>query len=58
MGRELSRCDTYDQWEEELPEPEEEDFFREVVANSLRAKVAAEKMQREEERKKAEQKGK
>jgi hypothetical protein len=38
MGREMSSCETYSDAEEEKPEPETEDFFKEVVENSLKTK--------------------
>ncbi len=38
MSRGLTDCDTYNTYEQDLPEPEEEDFFKEVVENSLRTK--------------------
>lgn len=38
MGREMSECETFIDSEEEMPEPETEDFFNEVVQNSLRTK--------------------
>jgi|GEM_PF-4535113 len=38
MTRETSECETFSESEEEMPEPETEDFFDEAVQTSLRTK--------------------
>jgi hypothetical protein len=38
MARDLSECQTFTDEEEGMPEPETEDFFYEVVPNSLKTK--------------------
>ncbi len=38
MTRDVSDCETFSDAEEEMPEPETEDFLDEVVQNSLKAK--------------------
>ncbi len=41
VTRDVSDCETFSDTEEEMPEPETEDFFDEVVQNSLKAKKKA-----------------
>lgn|GEM_PF-6320596 len=50
----MSDCDTYNRWNESDPEPEEEDFFKEVVANSFKKK---ERWKRDEQHEQPDQKG-
>ena len=38
MTRELSDCQTFSSDEEGMPEPETDDFYNEIVQNSLKAK--------------------
>ena len=38
MARDMSECETYNPQDERKPELEEEDFFQEVVQNSLKTK--------------------
>ncbi len=38
MGRATSDCQTFSESEQEVPEPETEDFFEEVVQTSLKTK--------------------
>jgi hypothetical protein len=49
MARDLSECETFTDEEEGMPEPETEDFFYEVVQNSLKAKKKASPKEKKEQ---------